>query len=282
MAGLQMDTALEQVVAAQRRLRLEPSDPIGDAIAGLHAGAGMPDDLGEQLLAQQHRFDAYTAARGALDQIAQRLQAERTQHLSANADEALDVLREDLDKILDRGEGALDLLNGIYTAEAAIAAARVDEWQTGQQIANDYRELRELQAVVTAIALQPRDVARASTATQLLPAPSRRIRELVLTLGTLLDFPDRYPAGYTAREPYLQGTSITRVEAIGEPNGTPLPWATSDPLENLAWIAANRDSVWLPSVAELRQAQDRADTAREQLLEEQREQRRAAKERNGS
>jgi hypothetical protein len=247
---------------AQQRVRealanqppLPHDDPIADALAVVLDGGDVPDDLGQRLAEQERRHHTWSRQRAAVEQLGRQLVEHRHEQQRDAADRGLDVCREELARVLDAAAPAVKAITGVDSADAAIMAGLADPWQQATLLAVDYADVRHAQTILLGPALTPLDRARSGTVT-------RQVRELVLTLGTVRDFHERYPLGYKPPTAPVTGTDVVHV--TGSDESTPLPWDTGDPLTNLRWIVTNRRAVWLPTVEQVGQALQAAEQARD-------------------
>ena len=86
------------------------------------AGALVPDDLGERVVALRRRNEACQARQQALHQLLDGLHHAFRDTQARGADNALAVLRDELDELLTAARPVLDALAGIDDADAAIQA----------------------------------------------------------------------------------------------------------------------------------------------------------------
>ena len=111
-----------------------------DFIVRLEAGED-PAKLRDEYIDAKVRADAEHQYRGLISQMLQRVD---TQSAEARfADEALDLCRDELDAIMGRVAKNRPLIEQHpATIEAALAAGSLDDWQTVEQILDDYDALR--------------------------------------------------------------------------------------------------------------------------------------------
>ena len=195
------------------------------------AGALVPDDLGERVVALRRRNEACQARQQALHQLLDGLHHAFRDTQARGADNALAVLRDELDELLTAARPVLDALAGIDDADAAIQADAAGQWRAAGELGARYHELRHCQVIIVAAAIEPPDRPRRTT--RISPA----VRQLVETYGHV-QRPWRHhqltpavPKGADHRFTHTRSASgrLTITEHVSRPVET-RPWATGDPL----------------------------------------------------
>jgi len=212
-------------------------DAADDALPDVLAGRGIPDDIGHRLLVIRQGNEAAAASVLALQRLRDQLWQRQRDVQVTHADDALAVLRDELNTLLASARPLLARLGGVNDADDAIAADQVQPWRQAVAMAARYAELRQAQMVIVSAALEP--------------AGTRDISPLTVDYGHVRDAdrhdPDVGTDPYTPR--VQEQLMITHVPPAG---GSNRPWCTGDTLGDLRYVAC-RDDVepWLPSMREL-------------------------------
>lgn len=189
--------------------------------------------------AQRHHLSR--AALRRLDyELVRRVRATLVEHV----DQALDVVRGDLDDVLDVARPTLGDLDGCATADDAITAGLVEQWQRARALAQRHDHVRDVQRVIVSAVLPTRD------------APDDPAQWYVSPDGAALV--DR--AGYQSDAPEVLAALVPgprpaggwRLEDHRPDVAAPVaPWLVGDPLDRLRHATAT-PATWLPSLAALR------------------------------
>lgn len=118
--------------------------------ASLAAGQGLPPDLLRRYADAAAAGVAFGTAQENLSALHTQLSAERDNALIGGLPTMLAVLEGELHPLLADLVKALPKLGGITTAEAAIDAAKVDQWSAVAKLHADYRSLRAAQQTLMA------------------------------------------------------------------------------------------------------------------------------------
>jgi len=110
---------------------LAPGSVLSRAAAAIVAGAAIADDLGLQVLAAEHVEQERAAQHAALQQIRADLERRVQSARASGTDQALAVVRAELEDVLARTREVDGALGAVRTPEAAMAAgpAAVARWQ---------------------------------------------------------------------------------------------------------------------------------------------------------
>ena len=212
-------------------------DAADDALPDVLAGRGIPDDIGHRLLVIRQANEAAAASVLALQRLRDQLWQRQRDVQVTHADDALAVLRDELNTLLASARPLLARLGGVNDADDAIAADQVQPWRQAVAMAARYAELRQAQMVIVSAALEP--------------AGTRDISPFTVDYGHVRDAdrhdPDVGTDPYTPR--VQESLMITHIPPTG---GSNRPWCTGNTLADLRYVVC-RDDVdpWLPSMREL-------------------------------
>jgi hypothetical protein len=243
---------------AEARARVRPASEVHEAaVNAVLSGGDVPADLGARLLdVEQHNREAQ-AQHDALVRLRSDLARQRRDLCVRHADVALAVLAEALDALLAEARPLLPEVGDVDSSDAAINTGVVKPWKRLQELAARHAELREAQAMVVSDALEPPETPRARTLV------SSRVRHLVQTVGTVRNFRTLYPDDYSPAGPVVGQASRFQivngrvVELTQPPDrpSAPAPWLTGDPVAALRYLAGPDAQPWVPTLAQLDQAQ---------------------------
>jgi hypothetical protein len=252
--------AVPKVVAAlvEARARVRPASEVHqDAVNAVLSGGAVPSDLGARLLDVEQNNREAQAQYDALTRLRSDLLQQRRDLCVTHADRALTVLAEALDDLLAEARPLLAEIGDVDSSDAAISANMVKPWRRVQELAALHSELREAQAAIVSDALEPPTGARIRTIV------SSRVRHLVETVGTVQNFTVLYPDGYSpsgavagqaSRFKIVNGRVVELTEQPKQPS-TSAPWLTGDPVAALRYLASPDAQPWVPTMAQLDQAQ---------------------------
>ena len=226
---------------------------IDAAVSAVVAGSALPA-LGERVIRIRTSNETAEAELAALIGVEQRLRERLRDLAEIHADDALDVLRAELDDVLTRARPVVEDLGDVDSAEEAITADKVSAWRLANTLAKRHGEIRAAQAVLVAGAVEPPDVP------QITERASAAVRRLVADHGIVRD-PDEH--GTLGEPDYREAstnganrdTSGRVVGSTGPPTGH-RPWTTGSDLGDLRYVVRADVEPWLPRVAELTRARD--------------------------
>jgi hypothetical protein len=241
---------------------------INAAADAVLTGGEIPADLGADLAAARVAAAQNGAALEILRATQERLPDAFREHCQARADQALAVVRAEIDEIVSAARTAFVTLGPVRTADDAIEGGVSDEWLTARRLAVRYAEARAAQATIISAAV---DTTRDNTT----PGDGITARGALLTdyFGTI-DSPWLYDPGLVqtfdnqlAR--IRTGHTPERADYFGRaiPAGVHrLPWQidTADQLHALRWLTTTENvEVCTPTLGELitaeRQGREQAE-----------------------
>jgi len=259
MHGLaEIETGLADVTTRLRQARasVRPEEAVLDvALAAVLAGDPVPPDVGAQVLAIRRGNEAAMAEAQALGPLERRLRERLLALHRERADDALAVLRAELDTVISQAGPVLAELNDVDSADAAIAADRVEEWRQAVAMAAQYDELRRAQRILVSAAVTPQ--------THMSDRVSPEARALVDDYGVVRDADSHHPAvgtGANGGEVRLSESRIFSgrivVTAHTDAPVTPRPWLTGDTIIDMRFVTRDDVRAWVPRVRELTGARD--------------------------
>lgn len=276
------EAALAVAQRALQQVRHRPLDPRGpkgpvvdEAVAALLAGEPLPGEMGARIRDAQEAVVVTNLEIEAMKSIVEHLQVRRAQAHVAEADAGLEVLSDELERILTVARSTFGDLDGVADAQAAIDAgpAAVAAWSTVAPLALRYAELRDVQAYLVGAVLEPpENPARNPHAT---PAA----RRLVDTFGTVENYVELFPKlqpwemsehQQSAAMPGGGRRVLDDIEVVTTKTVRPLrerPWLTGDPVADLRWIAGPEARPWVPAIAELDAAREEAAKYRHEVAQ---------------
>jgi len=186
-------------------------------------GAALPDDLGRRLWEADHASEIVRAEDHFLRMLEENLKAERDQVERRGVDAALAVLRTELEQLLDEARAVDRALGHVTGADQAVAAGgrAPKAWHRLTQLVASHNELRVAQHAVVRVGFDG-DIGRA--------------KGFVDRVGALRNIADLDPP----RRP--------------EEAHLPPAWPENDPPAYLRWLAGPEAQPWVPSMAELVEA----------------------------
>jgi hypothetical protein len=231
------------------------------AVASILRGDEIPADLGADVARARHEAEANNAAVAILTEAQRQLPETFRAHCQARGDEALAIVRAEVDEVIDAAEPVFASLGTVTDAEQAIQAAQADAWLQARQLSVRLAEARAAQAVVVSAAL---DVTRDGT----IPGDAATARGALLVdyLGSLRE-PWTYEATLMQRfdqrlNELRNGQLPQRSDYLGNAVTAPvhrLPWVpTGDPIAALRWTVMNGAQLWVPGLGELVDAEHEA------------------------
>jgi hypothetical protein len=112
-----------------------------------NAGEEIPMELGARLVAAHQSFEARNRLSGMIDEVAAEHGSDRNELVRANERAAVDVLRQELERILEETRGLAPMLKGLHSAEEVIGepAAVQQAWTRLGELTHEYGELRAIQ-----------------------------------------------------------------------------------------------------------------------------------------
>ncbi|MBA2696773.1 MAG: hypothetical protein H0U62_13265 [Actinobacteria bacterium] len=256
-----IETALSEVAEQLQQARgaIRPEETVVDvALEVIRDGGAVPDDLGDRVLKIRRANESAFAEASVLGPLESRLRERLLAVHREQADDALTVLADELLELLTAARPVLARLGSdVDSADTAITSGRVNEWRQAGQLGTRYTEVRDVQRIVVAGALDPPDQARVTSRV------SATVRDLVDNFGVV-------------RQPHLHfpevGTGVNRSEVrVGQSRifsgrivtdahtdrpARPRPWTTGDPVADLRFLVRDHVIAWVPTVAELTGARD--------------------------
>jgi len=239
----EIEAALSEIEAALNQINRDGQPEwaaVDDAVADVLAGQSInPDDLGSRVLATRSANEATGAHAEALTRLRERLHVHQRETQVRHADRALGVVATELHQLLTQARPVLAALGNIDSADAAIKAALVDEWQTAGDLGSRYADLRAAQLRITEDALNPGNLA------------DRDVALLVLDHGYVREA-DRHDdaVGTDPRQPVDHPQLM--LTAAGAPAiAATRPWSTGGGLADLHFACRRGVQPWVPSIAEL-------------------------------
>lgn len=257
-----LDAVLPELRARHRATLTMPvpgdADVVSAMLDELAAGAPVPDRFGDRLVEARAARDAAAAERAAIEGVLRAHSARRRRAQHDGADEALAVVGDELADIVTAARPVFAELDGIGSADAAIAAGAKtpDAWRQAVDLASRRHEVREAQLAIVSAALHPVDE----------PArPSQAITALVERYGLLrgvetfpLTAAERPRPVMTVRQVGGRIQEVSQSERAERPAGA---FPTGDLLEDLRIEATGDVEPWVPSIGELRDAERAAVAA---------------------
>lgn len=259
MHGLaEIETGLADVTTRLRQARasVRPEEAVLDvALAAVLAGDPVPPDVGAQVLAIRRGNEAAMAEAQALGPLERRLRERLLALHRERADDALAVLRAELDTVISQAGPVLAELNDVDSADTAITADRVEEWRQAVALSARYGELRQAQRVLVSAAVTPQ--------THISDRVSPDARALVDDYGIARDADSHHPTvgtGSDGGEVRLSGSRIFTGRIVTDAHtdrpARPRPWLTGDGVADLHFLARPDVAPWVPTVAQLTGARD--------------------------
>jgi len=261
MPGLTtVETGLADVTTRLRQARasVRPEESVVDvALETVLDGEKVPDDVGPQVLKIRRSNEAAFAAAQVLGPMERRLQERLLVVHREQADDALAVLRAELDTVISQAGPVLAELGDVDSADAAIAADRVVQWRQADAMASRYVGVRDAQRVIVAAALDPPDQPRATSRV------SPQIRDLLADYGFVREADRHHPTvgtGANGGEVRLSGSRIFSGRLVTDAHTdapvTPRPWLTGDTITDLRFACRAGVEPWVPAINELTGARD--------------------------
>lgn len=254
-----IETALSEVAERLRQARgaVRPEEDVLDiALASVLDGGAVPDDVGPQVLKIRHGNEAAWAEASVLGPLESRLRERLLAVHRERVDDALAVLRPELDTVISQAGPVLAQLGDVDSADAAISADRVQQWREAVAMAARYDALRRAQRILVSAAVTPQ--------THISDRVSAEARALVDDFGTVRDADRHYPE--------VGGTDVNRSEVrTGEVRifsgrlvtsdhsdrpVRPRPWLTGDVLDDLRFVCRADVRAWVPTLGQLTGARD--------------------------
>lgn len=211
---------------------------VDDAVADVLAGLPVPGDLGSRVLAVRKGNEATGVAVQALTRLRERLHVHQREIQVRHADRALDVVATELHQLLTQARPVLAALGNIDSADAAIKAARVDEWRQAGDLGARYTQLRAAQLRITEDALNPGDLA------------DRDVALLIADHGFVRDADQLDDAVGT--DPRQQPVDQSHLVLTGGPTAPATrPWNSGTGRADLRYVCRPGVRPWLPTIAQL-------------------------------
>jgi len=235
----------------QARASVRPEEDVAElALSAVLAGDPVPDDLADRVLKIRSDNESAFAEAGVLGPLEHRLREQLLALHRDRADDALAVLRAELDTVISQAGPVLAELGAVDSADAAIGADRVVSWRQAGALTARYGELRQAQRVLVSAAVSPQ--------THISDRVSPEARAVVDDFGHVVDAGSHYPE---------VGTGVNRAEVrTGEVRifsgrlvtsdysdrpVRPRPWLSGDVITDMRFVCRADVRPWVPTVAEL-------------------------------
>ena len=226
------------------------SDVMAELVAVLRSGGDLPQDAAQRYQSAREAFPAHLALVGELSQVVHAAEDDYLAHVVHGLSAMLGQLRTRLADVLARAAEVLPAVDGITSAQAAIDAGKVEQWQTLADLRAEHRHVRDAQRALL----------------DLLEGDDGALLTQEWDTACVVAAPQTWEHWQTWQD---HGGILDR--SRDELTPLDLPWSSKNPDAALSWLVAHPEArPTVPSIKDaLRRAEDEQQRKEKQRLQKQ-------------